>query len=237
MGISRISKEFHTLLKLHAAGIPCPLPLDVSPYALLMSLAGVCTPRCMQPTRGTKAFAPEKPSLPPAHKENTFSPAPVRLHEEVNLEFCYSPFSSFSSSSTCCSPSPRRKSDEADTPHDVHSPSECPGEALFDDEVEEEQDTKKRKKPPWKCTVAPRLRDLDTSKTSACCAAKARALYHAWCRLYVQVCRGKGWTGKKAHDRDEETLVLCLTQLCLFVFLLMAGTQTLPLVRAATSVL
>lgn len=177
--MNQISREYHNLLRLHAAGMPCPQPIDISSHALLMSFAGVYTPRCMHSKAHPKEECPSNP-LP-------FPKASQPDNEEVRFE--YYPSSPFSSSSTCCSPARRRSSDGAYTPDHVQSPSVVPSEkSVFP--LHEENRTEKRRKPSPRrrsVAVAPRLADLSTSNTPLCCPSRAYMLYRAWCRLYVQV--------------------------------------------------
>ncbi|PFH32304.1 RIO1 family protein [Besnoitia besnoiti] len=56
MVVNWVMKEFRNLLRLHAAGVPCPLPVDVSAHVLLMTFIGfaadappVCAPEDAPP--------------------------------------------------------------------------------------------------------------------------------------------------------------------------------------------
>ncbi|KFG29663.1 RIO1 family protein [Toxoplasma gondii FOU] len=40
MVVNWVMKEFRNLLRLHAAGVPCPRPVDVSAHVLLMTFVG-----------------------------------------------------------------------------------------------------------------------------------------------------------------------------------------------------
>ncbi|PHJ21302.1 rio1 family protein, partial [Cystoisospora suis] len=177
VGMNQISIEYHNLLKLREAGMPCPLPIDLSCHVLLMSFAGVYTPHCMYSIAHPKQQSSKPLPLLKASRPN---------NEEV--PFVSYPSSPSSSSSTCCSPSRRRSSDGVYTPEHAQSPFvRRYGKSVF--LLHEKNGPQKRRKPPprWRSVaVAPRLTDLSTSSTPLCCSSQAYMLYRAWCRLYVQ---------------------------------------------------
>lgn len=188
MVVNWVLKELRNLLRLHAAGIPCPLPIDVSSHVLLMSFAGVYTPHCMPPTTGETEEANSGPSLSSSHGDSGNS------SPSSSSSLCSSP-------STCCSPSCQNevsstKRQSVEPTEGFESLSVHNKRGFFRGGKETKESTKDGAS--WTYAAAPRLKDLPSASGRLCCLPKAYALYRAWARLYVQVRRRK-----KEHPRSQ----------------------------------